>query len=116
MKGLALIVWFGLASVASIALFNITFKVEKLQDELHALNRQILEEQKDVHVLQAEWTYLSRPERIEALSHRLLPDMQPPAADQVGTIESLSAQTAGASMPAGSDSNTIRPVTMRSGQ
>lgn len=91
MKGLALFVWLGIAGVASIALFNITFKVEQLQDELNSLNKQILQEQKAVHVLQAEWGYLSRPERIEALAQRLLPDLQPPTALQVGNIEKFQA-------------------------
>ena len=86
MKGLALFVWFGLAGLASVALFNITFKVEQLQDELNSLNKQLLQEQKAVHVLQAEWSYLARPERIEALAKRLLPHLQPPTAQQVGDI------------------------------
>lgn len=89
MKGVALFVWFALAGLASIALFNITFKVEQLQEELNSLNKQILEEQKAVHVLQAEWGYLARPERIEALAHRLLPYLHPPGAHQVGDIEHL---------------------------
>ena len=61
MKGFAIFVWIGLAGVASIALFHITFEVERLQDELSGLNKEILEEQKAVHVLQAEWGYLTRP-------------------------------------------------------
>ena len=34
MKGFAIFVWVGFAGVASIALFHITFEVERLQDEL----------------------------------------------------------------------------------
>ncbi len=93
MKTVALIVWVGLAGLASFALFNITFKVEELQNQLSSLNKQILQEQKAVHVLQAEWSYLSRPERIEALSQRLLPHLQAPTSQQIGDVEKFSAQT-----------------------
>lgn len=99
MKGLALFVWVGIAGVACVALFNITFKVEQLQDELNSLNKQILQEQKAVHVLQAEWGYLTRPERIETLAQRLLPDLQPPTALQVGTIEQFQAFNADRIVP-----------------
>ena len=91
MKGLAVMVWIGIAGVASIALFHIKFQVEQLQDELNSLNKQILEEQKTVHVLQAEWGYLTRPKHIESLAARLLPHLQPPTTHQVGDIEQFNA-------------------------
>lgn len=97
MKGLALIVWFALAGMASVALFNISFEVEQLQDELNGLNKKILEEQKAVHVLHAEWSYLSRPERIERLAQRLLPDLHPPTVDQVRDLDGLNVESAGGS-------------------
>lgn len=107
MKGIALVVWLGLAGMACIALFDITFRVEALQEELNALNKQILAEQRAVHVLQAEWSYLSRPERVEALSRRLLPQLQPPTAQQVGDLETL--RSAGVPDTA----HTVRPVNAR---
>ena len=97
MKGFAIFVWVGLAGVASIALFHITFEVERLQDELNGLNKEILKEQKAVHVLQAEWGYLTRPKHIEALSQRLLPHLQAPAAHQIGDIERFQAAVGPAS-------------------
>ncbi len=116
MRGLALFAWIGVAGLASIGLFNITFKVEKLQDELSALNKQILQEQKAVHVLQAEWSYLSRPERIEELSQRLLPHLQPPTALQVGNIESLNAQAAAVKETKNETAPNIRPAVVRDTQ
>jgi hypothetical protein len=100
MKSFALIVWIGLAGMASFALFNITFKVERLESELTALNKQILKEQRAVHVLRAEWSYLNRPERIESLTRKLLPHLRSPEAFQIGDLDSLgdsarSARTAG---------------------
>jgi len=111
MKGLAFFVWFGLTSVAGVALFNITFEVEQLQDELNRLNKQILQEQKSVHVLRAEWSYLARPERIEALAERLLPYLQAPTAKQVGDIEQFQAFIAERTAPA--EASKIRPASAK---
>jgi cell division protein FtsL len=114
MKGLAYFVWFGLAGVASIALFNITFEVEQLQDELNRLNKQILQEQKSVHVLRAEWSYLTRPGRIEALAERLLPYLQAPTSQQVGDIEQFQASIAERAAPA--EASKIRPASAKGTQ
>ena len=116
MKGFAMIVWLGIAGVASFALFNITFKVEQLQDQLNSLNKQILEEQRAVHVLQAEWSYLSRPERIETLSARLLPHLRPPTAQQVGNIESLTVGATTTDSPSQNTTTRIRPAAVRGAQ
>jgi len=94
MKGAALVVWVCLAGVASFALFNITFKVEQLEGELKLLNKAVLKEQKAVHVLRAEWSYLNRPDRIEALARKLLPELAFPNAAQIGGLERLSAPAA----------------------
>ena len=110
MRGYSLIIWVGLVGLASVALFNITFKVEQIQDELNVLNKQILKEQKAVHVLQAEWSYLSRPERIESLSKRLLPHLQPPTVQQVGDLESLTTTT---QVTGGGTTKDIRPAAVR---
>ncbi len=109
MKGAAMAVWIGLAGIAGFALFNITFKVEQLEAELNQLNKQILKEQKAVHVLRAEWSYLNRPDRIEALVRRLLPDLGYPNAAQIGGLDRLdqaaaTATTVGATGP-------LRPAT-----
>ena len=91
MKGAALLVWIGLAGVASFALFNITFKVEQLEGELNKLHKAVLMEQKAVHELRAEWSYLNRPDRIEALVRKLLPGLGYPDASQIGGLDQLSA-------------------------
>lgn len=89
MKGTAIFIWIGLAGIAGFALFNITFKVEQLQNDLSQLNKQILREQNAVHVLRAEWSYLNRPENIENLARKYLPDLQYPETSQVGGFDDL---------------------------
>ena len=89
MRIFAVILWFVLAAAAGIAMFHVTFKVEQLEAELKDLNRQIVKEQETIHVLKAEWHYLNRPQRLEALSAELLPSMTPLAATKITLIEDL---------------------------
>jgi len=89
MKTLAFMVWFGLAGAASFALFNVTFKVEKLEADLGELNRQILADQQSIHVLKAEWSYLDRPERLETLIEDHLPDLKSGIASPTVGIDQL---------------------------
>ncbi|HBO59391.1 MAG TPA: hypothetical protein DD624_05730 [Alphaproteobacteria bacterium] len=51
-------------------MFVIKNRVIGLENELSAVNTQIRADQKAIHVLKAEWTYLNDPQRIRALSER----------------------------------------------
>ncbi|MGB0552976.1 MAG: cell division protein FtsL [Alphaproteobacteria bacterium] len=82
-------VWLLLAVGAIAAMFHITFEVEKLEARLHEINRQIVWEQESIHVLQAEWSYLNRPQRLELLSQELLPNLVPVASAQFITFARL---------------------------
>lgn len=89
MRIVFIMVWLTLAAGAVAAMFHITFEVEKLEARLHEVNRQIVEEQEAIHVLQAEWSYLNRPQRLESLSRELLPKLAPVAAVQFTTFARL---------------------------
>ena len=71
------------------AMFHITFEVEQLEARLHNLNRAIVREQETTHVLQAEWSYLNRPQRLDFLSRALLPSLAPVEAGQFVTFARL---------------------------
>ena len=53
-------------------LFRLTYEVQTLEGELSRLNRAITAEREATHVLQAEWSYLNEPTRLEALSKKHL--------------------------------------------
>lgn len=89
MKIIAVCLWIMAASATGYTLFWITFEVEKLEEELARLNREILREQETLHVLKAEWSYLNRPGRLEDLANDLLPDLRFARRDQFVTFDDI---------------------------
>ena len=92
MKISFVVVWLVLATGAVVAMFHLTFEVEKLEAQLHQVNREIVREQEAIHVLRAEWSYLNRPQRLENLSKELLSNLVPVSADHFTTFERLPRQ------------------------
>ncbi len=89
MKLYSLLGWLSLIVVASYAMFHISYEVEQVDNELYAVNRQTLEEQEAIHVLRAEWSHVNRPENLRELSRELLPNLQPPGVNQIGSLQDL---------------------------
>jgi cell division protein FtsL len=50
----------------------VSHQVERLEKRYADIQSDILAEQESIHVLQAEWSYLNNPERIERLSKQYL--------------------------------------------
>lgn len=71
-----------------IGLYQLKHEVQLLEGRLADVNRDILADQEAIHVLDAEWTYLNRPWRLEALAQRHL-ELAPLAAAQVVTFDQL---------------------------
>jgi cell division protein FtsL len=82
------ITWIAAVVAAAIGLFYVSDQVEGLEDELAREEQAILQHQEAIHVLQAEWTYLNRPERIADLAQRYLA-LAPLSADRVVGIQDL---------------------------
>lgn len=74
--------------MVGFGLFQVKYEVQRLETELHQLNSEILKEQRLIHVLKAEWSYLNRPERLSALARRHL-DLVPMDTGHSGSIEDL---------------------------
>jgi hypothetical protein len=82
------ILWMGLAGAVGFGLFQLKHEVQELEDEMFRLNRAIVGEQQAIHVLKAEWSYINRPQRLEALAARHL-DLQPMQPAQLGALSDL---------------------------
>lgn len=74
--------------VVSYGLYNLKYEVEDLQDHANALRAQMEEDRRAIKVLEAEWAYLSRPDRLQKLSQKFL-TLQPTVARQVGGVADL---------------------------
>lgn len=76
--------------VASIVIaFSIQFKVEALQDKMADTQAQIAAYKDQISLLEVEWTYLTRPERLRTLASRYLKDNGYTLASQVKDSNSM---------------------------
>ncbi len=82
------ILWFLIATCLGIALFLVKHEVQQREEQLASLHREILASQEAIHVLEAEWSYLNRPDRLEALVRRHL-NMVPLDTRRLGSVEML---------------------------
>jgi cell division protein FtsL len=89
MKSIVMCIWLLGAAITGIGLYGIAYEVEQMEKDLSALKREIIEERETTHVLEAEWAYLARPERIEELSRQYLPRMQSLTAERIGGYDDL---------------------------
>lgn len=88
MIGRTTLLWFALASLVMFGLFHVKYQVAALEEELTRLNAATLREQNQIHVLEAEWSYLNRPSRLEELSERYL-QLKPMQPAQLTSIAAL---------------------------
>ncbi|MFC7334130.1 cell division protein FtsL [Rhodocista pekingensis] len=88
MIGKSTVVWIALASLASVILYQTSYRVQEQAEKLSSLNRQIVAEQEAIQVLRAEWAYLNDPTRLETLvaQHLLL---QPTRAEQIVSLDAI---------------------------
>lgn len=77
-----------LAGGLALVLFTVKYKVQDLEEELSALNREIAYEHRTVHVLQAEFSYLVEAGRLRRLATKHL-NMEPIQPDQLTTFDAL---------------------------
>ena len=82
------IVAFGLAAFLGFSLFMVKYDVQAKEEQLVKINRQIAIDQEAIHVLKAEWSFLTQPARLAELSERHLP-LHPLTANQIGDFDQL---------------------------
>lgn len=72
----ATIFWLSLAAVCGTLLFHTSQEVTDGRSALRGMERELLREEESLRVLQAEWSYLNQPERLEKLAREYL-DLAP---------------------------------------
>ena len=69
-------------------LYQVKTGIDKRQDRLQRLELRIADTKRDIAVLEAEWAYLSRPDRIMTLSSDLL-QMKPIGQDRILPLDAI---------------------------
>jgi hypothetical protein len=76
-----------LASLGT-TLYQVKTGIDERQAELRRLQANIATTQRDIAVLEAEWAFLSRPDRVLNLSASLL-DMKPISRDRILPLDAI---------------------------
>lgn len=84
----SLLFWLGMTILASLLLYHTSDRVNALGRQLHEIDAQIDGEQESLHVLRAEWVYLSNPARIQAEAQHFS-DLQPTAPRHVTALRNM---------------------------
>ncbi len=82
------VLWTVLGIAVVISLFAVKHAVRDLEGRLHALNIEIISDRDAAQVLQAEWSFLNEPARLEALSREYL-GLVTISASQTVTLDEL---------------------------
>lgn len=77
-----------LTAILGTTLYQVKIGIDARESELLTLEHEIRATQREIAVLEAEWAFLSRPERVLELSDRLL-DMKPIPQDRILPIDAI---------------------------
>jgi hypothetical protein len=66
------VIWFCMVVAVGYAMFQVKYEVMQQEQTLAGINKQIADDREQVRVLDAEWSYLTSPSRIEQLAGRFL--------------------------------------------
>jgi hypothetical protein len=69
-------------------LYQVKTSIDERQDRLRNLELSIANTKRDIAVLEAEWAYLSRPDRVMTLSNDLL-QMKPIGQDRILPLDAI---------------------------
>ncbi len=75
-------IYAGLTALLAVLLFWTSQNVQHAENDLDEISSKLRAEQDSLHVLEAEWFYLTRPQRLEQLARDTL-DMTAPAAGEL---------------------------------
>jgi|HubBroStandDraft_6_1064221.scaffolds.fasta_scaffold40808_2 hypothetical protein len=81
--------WIAIAFVAGLANYTVKQMVQGLDDELNNVRKKTVAEQRQIHDLTAEWTYLNQPELLADLNRRYLGLVAMAPKQERGTIADI---------------------------
>lgn len=87
MKKRTIALWVGIIIGAAYGLYEVKWQVRDLREQNLLTEAEIIKERRALEVLSAEWAYLTRPERLEQLTQKHLPELVSSNGTQVADIE-----------------------------
>lgn len=111
---LSTLLWIFILAMAALGLYAVKYKVQDIRQQVADTTRALKAEREALHVISAEWAYLSRPARLRALAQKHL-NLEPvsnvqmielarlpmPAAPQDGAAMAAVSYQPAPSMPSG---------------
>jgi hypothetical protein len=93
-KSLNRIYFLNLVIIGSLLLsiftmFFVQYKVESIQDDIYKTKNEISSLEDEIRLLEVEWVYLTRPERLRILVAKYLKNNGYALASQIKTVEQL---------------------------
>ena len=76
-------------ALSILLMFVVQFKVEALQDEIAQTENEIAAYEDEIQLLEVEWVYLTRPERLRSLAARYLENNGYALANQIKDSDKL---------------------------
>jgi cell division protein FtsL len=80
--------WIVTVVAVGYGMFQVKYEVMQLEEQLVKVNRQIAESREAIHVLNAEWSFLTQPTRLAELAKRHL-NLAPIGTARLGRIDTL---------------------------
>ncbi len=84
------LIWMASFAIATFGLYIVKYTAEALQRDVDVVQAEVKKEHESLHLLNAEWAYLNRPERLRSLAEAHL-DMQPLDSRKVEEVRALPA-------------------------
>jgi cell division protein FtsL len=82
------LLWMLFLVVGAFGLYMVKYKVQAVKAQVASTEHQLNDETRNLQVLQAEWTFLNRPERLKQLAERYL-DVKPMRGQQLAEFSSI---------------------------
>ena len=74
-------------AIGALGLLSAKYQVKELKSELDAACYDMAWESGQIHILEAEWAYLNRPENLSILASQHLPDFGATKPSQIASLQ-----------------------------
>lgn len=82
------VLWMLFLVIGASGLYMVKYKVQAVKSQVMATEHQLSDETRNLQVLQAEWTFLNRPERLKQLAEKYL-DVKPMRGQQLAEFSNI---------------------------